>query len=83
MDDLRGLVTTGVCGDDSEAEPDGAAERAARTERPVLPRPRKDVRDVLGMELNEDISSEWDAPLAGRIEDQLGLPKTPWMVWMR
>ena len=54
MEDLLGLVTTGVCGEGAE----GIAERAASRDRLTLPRPRRDVRDVLGSELNEDISSD-------------------------
>lgn len=76
IDDLRGRVMTGVAG----AE-DGIAVRAARTER-LTPRPRRDDKEVFGREVKED-SCVADEPLAGRIEDQLGLPKTPWMVWMR
>ena len=41
-------------------------------------------REVFGSELKDN---SWilcdEDPEAGRIEDQLGPPKTPWMVWMR
>jgi len=73
---LRGLVTTGVDGTD------GIAVRTERTAAMLVPLSRMDDREALGSELKDD-SCDMDVPLAGRIEDQLGLPKTPWMDWMR
>lgn len=71
IDDLRGLVVTGM-----EGEPlKGIAVRACRTER-LTPRPRTDAKDVFGSEVKDD-SCECEEPVAGSIEDQLGLPKTP------
>ena len=79
-DDRLGLVVTGVAGGSMA---DGGAARDARTER-LTPRARGDVSEVFGSELNESSCMyEDDAPDAGRIEDQLGPPKTPWIVWMR
>jgi hypothetical protein len=85
MDDLRGRVTTGVWVEGVVVVVEGTTVRAERRVERLdgLPRLRTEAaREVFGSELKES-SCEWDAADAGRIEDQLGLPKTPWMVWMR
>lgn len=80
-EDRRGLVMTGVAGA-WVVEVRSVLVRAASTER-LTPRPRGDESEVLGSELKESSCTCEEDAAAGRIEDQLGPPKTPWMVWMR